>query len=153
MPFPFDSSFANPDPAPSHGDAALATVSHAHVRHGRAEHEWLQPERSPASRYECRSARMTVGPDRCLAASDGEAIDVEFVVESGSGPAVLDLLHRLPEGSWILVTGPEGADLTPAIAEDRDQRTRIMLPDGVVRVSARLADGARLSARLARPGR
>lgn len=153
MLFPFDSSSGQFRPTPAHDADSPAAVCHAQVRQGLAEHEWLQPERSPAMRYECRTARMTVGADRCLAASDGEAIEIELTVARGADPAVLDILLRLPEGSWILVTGPDGADLTPAIAEDSDQRARIMLPDGAVRVSARLGDGARLSARVARPGR
>lgn len=153
MPFPFDSSSDEFRTTHAHEAATPASVCSAHVRQGCAEHEWLQPGSSPATRYECRTARMSVGPDRCLAASDGEAIDIELTVVRGPGPAVLDVLHRLPEGSWILVTGPDGSDLTPAIVEDSDQRTRIMLPDGAVQVSARLGDGARLSARIARPGR
>ena len=152
MLFPFDSSSGEFQPTRAHDAASPAAVCHAQVRQGLAEHEWLQPERSPALRYECRTARMIVAPDRCLAASDGETIEIELTVAPGAEPAVLDVLLRLPEGSWILVTGPDGSDLTPSIVEDSDQRARIMLPDGAVRVSARLGDGARLSARVARPG-
>lgn len=153
MPFPFGELPTDIFPSIVESLGAPAAVCHAQVRQGRAEHEWLSPERSDGLRYECRTARMTVAHDRASAASDGEAIELDLVVARAQECATLDILCRLPADSWILVTDAEGLPLMPPPAEDREHRARIALPEGAVRISARLGDGARLSVRVGPAGR
>lgn len=129
---------------------AHATFEHALVRYGRSEHEWFQTERPGLPEFEHSTARMAVLPSRVLASTDDAPIEVELVIARGSDAAVLDLLYRLPEGSWLTAEDAWDWPLLDAIPEERECRTRIELPDGRVRINARLAAGGRLCARLVR---
>ena len=153
MQFPFGNLPSNNFPSIVEDLGAPAAVCHAQVRQGSAEHEWLSPERSDGLRYQCRTARMTVARDRASAASDGEVIELDLVVARAQECATLDILCRLPADSWILVTDASDRQLMPPSVEDREHRVRIALPEGAVRISAKLGDGARLSVRVGPAGR
>jgi hypothetical protein len=127
---------------------AAAEFEHALVRYGRAEHEWLQTDREGLPEFEHCSARMVVLSNRVLASTDDATIEVELVVARGHAECMLDLLYRLPEGSWLTADDAWDWPLLDAVPEGRECRTRIELPDGRVRINARLAAGGRLCARL-----
>lgn len=127
---------------------ASAGFEHALVRYGRAEHEWLQTDREGLPEFEHCSARMVVLSNRVLASTDDATIEVELVVARGHAECTLDMLYRLPEGSWLTADDAWDWPLLDAVPEGRECRTRIELPDGRVRINARLAAGGRLCARL-----
>lgn len=127
---------------------AGAEFERALVRYGRGEHEWLQTDREGLPEFEHCSARMVVLANRVLASTDDATIEVELVVLRGHAACTLDLLYRLPEGSWLTADDAWDWPLLDAVPEGRECRTRIELPDGRVRVNARLAAGGRLCARL-----
>jgi hypothetical protein len=127
---------------------ANAEFEHALVRYGRAEHEWLQTDREDLPEFEHCSARMVVLSNRVLASTDDATIEIELVVARGHAGCTLDLLYRLPEGSWLTADDAWDWPLLDAVPEGRECRTRIELPDGRVRINARLAAGGRLCARL-----
>jgi hypothetical protein len=127
---------------------AAAEFERALVRYGRAEHEWLQTDREGLPEFEHCSARMVVLSNRVLASTDDATIEVELVVVRGHAECTLDLLYRLPEGSWLTADDAWDWPLVDAVPEGRECRTRIGLPDGRVRVNARLVAGGRLCARL-----
>jgi len=127
---------------------ATAEFAHALVRYGRAEHEWLQTDREGLPEFEHCSARMVVLSNRVLASTDDATIEIELVVARGHAECTLDLLYRLPEGSWLTADDAWDWPLLDAVPEGRECRTRIELPDGRVRINARLAAGGRLCARL-----
>lgn len=118
------------------------------VRYGRSEHEWLQTDGRGVPEFEHSSARMTVLPERVLASTDDQPIEVELVICRGRDAAVVDLLYRLPVGSWLTVDDAWDWPLLDAIPEERECRTRLELPDGRIRLNARLVAGGRLCARL-----
>jgi hypothetical protein len=133
--------------------AAAPAFELATIRQGRVEHEWLRLDEPGLADFERGSARMVVGPDRCLAATDDEAVEIDIVIARGTESAVVDLLYRLPEGSWLMVNDAWDAPLLDGLVEDSEIRVRLELPDGRVRISARLAAGGRLSVRTATTGR
>jgi hypothetical protein len=94
-----------------------------------------------------------VSPGRCLVATDDEPVEVDIVIARGTEPAEMDLLYRLPEGSWLMVNDAWDTPLLDGLVEDSELRVRLELPDGRVRLSARLAAGGRLSVRTATTGR
>lgn len=131
---------------------ALAPVfERAIVRQGRSEHEWLQSEDGEGSDFERGEARMLVLPGRCMASTDDAPIEIELVISRGTAAAVADLLYRLPGGSWLAAEDAWDWPMFDAISDDREQRTSIELPDGRVRVTARLEAGGRLCVRLTQP--
>jgi hypothetical protein len=127
---------------------ANAEFERALVRYGRAEHEWLQTDGEGLPEFEHCSARMVVLANRVLASTDDATIEVELVVVRGHAGCTLDLLYRLPEGSWLTADDAWDWPLLDAVPEGRECRTRIELPDGRVRINARLVAGGRLCARL-----
>lgn len=127
---------------------ARAEFERALVRYGRSEHEWLQTDGRGVPEFEHSSARMTVLPERVLASTDDQPIEVELVICRGRDAAVVDLLYRLPVGSWLTVDDAWDWPLLDAIPEERECRTRLELPDGRIRLNARLVAGGRLCARL-----
>ncbi len=127
---------------------ATAEFERALVRYGRAEHEWLQTDGEGLPEFEHCSARMVVLSNRVLASTDDATIEVELVVVRGHAGCTLDLLYRLPEGSWLTADDAWDWPLLDAVPEGRECRTRIELPDGRVRINARLVAGGRLCARL-----
>lgn len=129
-----------------------AIFEHAVARVGRAEHEWLNPDIDPGSAFDMGSVRVLVLPDRCMASTDGRALEVEIEIAAGSEPAVVDLLYRLPGGSWLNVEDTWDWPLHDADGNEREQRTRIPLESGRMRVTVRLESGARLCVRLANAG-
>ncbi len=128
---------------------AAPVFEQALIREGRVEHEWLQFDKAGLADFERGTARMVVSPGRCLAATDGESVEVDIVIARGTDPAVLDLLYRLPEGSWLMVNDSWDTPLLDGLVEDSEIRVRLELPDGRVRISARLAAGGRRSVRTA----
>lgn len=128
---------------------ASAAFEQATLRQGRAEHEWFDLENERGSGYESSSARMVMLPNRCLASCDGAPIQIDVVICTGAGTATLDVLHRLPEGSWLCVEDAWDWPLFEAGGDEGERRTRVELPAGRVRIRARLEDGGRLSVRIA----
>ena len=128
---------------------AAPVFEQALIRQGRVEHEWLQFEHEGLADFERGTARMVVAPGRCLAATDDEPVEIDIVVARGTAPAALDLLYRLPEGSWLMVNDAWDTPLLDGLVEDIEFRVQLELPDGRVRISARLAAGGRLSVRTA----
>jgi hypothetical protein len=129
---------------------ARAVVEHALARCGRAEHEWLNPDVDSGSAFEMGTARVLVLPDRCMASTDDRALELEIEIAVGREASVVDLLYRLPGGSWLNVEDSWDWPLHDAEGNDREQRTRIALDHGRTRVTVRLEAGARLCVRLAR---
>ena len=127
---------------------ATATFEHATVRHGAAEHERLDAGTTNGSDFAHGQARMLVLPDRCMVSTDDSPVEVELVICRGEAEAAADLLYRLSPGSWLSVDDAWDWPLFDALPEDREARTRIELPDGRVRITSRLARGARLCVRL-----
>ncbi len=127
---------------------AHAVVEHALARCGRAEHEWLNPDVDSGSAFEMGTARVLVLPDRCMASTDDRALELEIEIAVGREALVVDLLYRLPGGSWLNVEDSWDWPLHDAEGDDREQRTRITLDKGRARVTVRLEAGARLCVRL-----
>ena len=130
---------------------AHAVFEHAIALSGRAEHEWLNPDVDSGSAFESGNGRVLVLPNRCMASTDGRALELQLEIAAGSEPTVVDLLYRLPDGSWLNVEDGWDWLLHDAEADDREQRTRISLDTGRIRVTVRLEAGARLCVRLAKP--
>jgi hypothetical protein len=86
-----------------------------------------------------------------MASTDGRALELQLEIAAGSEPTVVDLLYRLPDGSWLNVEDGWDWPLHDAEGDDREQRTRISLDTGRIRVTVRLEAGARLCVRLAKP--
>ncbi|NDC64622.1 MAG: hypothetical protein EBZ59_11700 [Planctomycetia bacterium] len=124
----------------------------ATVRHGRAEHEWLRPDEAPGSSFEHGAARVLILPSRCTIATDDLPVEIDLCIRRGTDAALLDILHQLPPGSWMSVDDDWGWPIHDAIGDDREERSRVELPPGRVRITGRLGAGARLSVRLARAG-
>lgn len=129
---------------------AHASFERALVRQGRSEHEWLQPEESDGSDYEREEARVLVLADRCLASTDGAPIEIELVIARGTSSASAELLYRLSGDSWLAVEDAWDWPMFDAVGNEREERTRVELPDGRVRITARLEAGGRLCVRLPR---
>jgi hypothetical protein len=127
---------------------ARAVVEHALARCGRAEHEWLNPDVDSGSAFEMGTARVLVLPDRCMASTDDRALELELEIAVGREASVVDLLYRLPGGSWLNVEDSWDWPLHDAEGNDREQRSRIALDNGRARVTVRLEAGARLCVRL-----
>jgi hypothetical protein len=125
-----------------------ATFDHAIARDGRAEHEWLNPDIDGCSAFDKGTARVLVLPDRCMASTDDRTLEVEVEISAGSEPSVVDLLYRLPGGSWLNVEDSWDWPLHDADGNEQEQRTRIPLESGRMRVTVRLESGARLCVRL-----
>ena len=125
-----------------------AVFEHALARSGRAEHEWFNPDVDCGSAFESGSGRVLVLPNRCMASTDGRALELQLEIAAGTEPTVVDLLYRLPDGSWLNVEDGWDWPLHDAEGDDREQRTRIALDTGRMRVTVRLEAGARLCVRL-----
>jgi hypothetical protein len=130
-----------------------AVFEHAVARSGRAEHEWLNPDVDSGSAFEIGNGRVLVLPNRCMASTDGRALELQLEIAAGSEPTVIDLLYRLPDGSWLNVEDGWDWPLHDAEGDDREQRTRIELTSGRMRVTAKLEAGARLCVRLTQVAR
>lgn len=128
---------------------AAPVFEQALIRQGHVEHEWLQFGHAGLADFVRGTARMVVAPGRCLAATDDEPVEIDVVIARGTSTAVLDLLYRLPEGSWLMVNDAWDTPILNGLVEDAESRVRIELPDGRVRISARLVAGGRLSVRTA----
>ncbi|MBM4099134.1 MAG: hypothetical protein FJ260_04135 [Planctomycetes bacterium] len=131
--------------------SAAPAFERAIVRLGRSEHEWLQTKEGEGSDFEHGQARMLVLPGRCIASTDDAPIEIELVISRGTAAAVADLLYRLPGGSTLAVEDAWDWPMFDAIPDEREDRASIELPDGRVRISARLEAGGRLCVRLAQP--
>ncbi len=127
---------------------AHATVENAVARHGRAEHEWLQPAVGSASAFNSHEARMLVDADRCIASTDDQALELDLVIRSGSANADAEILYRLPAGSYLCADDAWDLPIFDAIADDKERRVRVELPDGRTKITCRLERGGRLSVRL-----
>lgn len=127
---------------------AHAVLEHAVARHGRAEHEWLQPAVGSASAFNRPEARMLVGESRCIASTDDQALEVELVIRSGSTNAEAEILYRLPAGSYLSADDAWDLPIFDAISDDTERRVRVELPDGRTKITCRLERGGRLSVRL-----
>jgi len=127
---------------------AHAVFEHAVARCGRAEHEWLNPDVDSGSAFDLGTARTLVLPDRCMASTDDRTLELEIEIAAGREASVVDLLYRLPGGSWLNVEDAWDWPLHDAEGNDREQRTRITLDNGRARVTVRLEAGARLCVRL-----
>lgn len=128
--------------------AANATVENALARHGRAEHEWLQPAVGSGSAFNRHEARMFVDANRCIASTDDQALDVELVICSGSANAVAEILYQLPDNSYLCADDAWDLPIFDAISDDTERRVRVELPDGRTKITCRLERGGRLSVRL-----
>ena len=151
LPFPSSAPLDLPRKISLPPRAETPVFERAIIRHGRSEHEWLQAGERDGSDFELGQARMLVLPGRCMASTDDTPIELELVISRGTSAAVADLLYRLPEGSWLTVEDAWDWPMFDAISDDREQRTAIEMPDGRVRVTARLEAGGRLCVRLAPP--
>jgi hypothetical protein len=129
---------------------AHAVFEHALARCGRAEHEWLNPDVDSGSAFDMGTARVLVLPDRCMASTDDRTLELAIEIAAGREASVVDLLYRLPGGSWLNVEDSWDWPLHDAEGNDREQRTRITLDNGRARVTVRLEAGARLCVRLAK---
>ena len=129
---------------------AHAVFEHALARCGRAEHEWLNPDVDSGSAFDMGTARVLVLPDRCMASTDDRTLELTIEITAGREASVVDLLYRLPGGSWLNVEDSWDWPLHDAEGNDREQRTRIALDNGRARVTVRLEAGARLCVRLAK---
>jgi hypothetical protein len=127
---------------------AHATVENAVARHGRAEHEWLQPAVGSGSAFNRHEARMFVDAKRCIASTDDQALDVELVIYSGSANAVAEILYQLPDNSYLCADDAWDLPIFDAIADDTERRIRVALPDGRTKIICRLECGGRFSVRL-----
>ena len=127
---------------------AHAVFEHAVARCGRAEHEWLNPDVDSGSAFDMGTARVLVLPGRCMASTDDRTLELEIEIAAGREASVVDLLYRLPGGSWLNVEDSWDWPLHDAEGNDREQRTRITLDNGRARVTVRLEAGARLCVRL-----
>ncbi len=127
---------------------AHANFAHAVARHGRAEHEWLQPEVGSGSAFNRQNARVLVLADRCTASTDDHPLDVELVIRGSAKNAVADILYRLPAGSYLSADDVWDWPIFDAISDDTEHRVRVELPAGRTKISCRLARGGRLSVRL-----
>ena len=127
---------------------AYATVENAVARHGRAEHEWLQPAVGSGSAFNRHEARMFVDAKRCIASTDDQALDVELVICSGSANAVAEILYQLPDNSYLCADDAWDLPIFDAIADDTERRIRVALPDGRTKITCRLECGGRFSVRL-----
>ena len=127
---------------------AHAVFEHAVARCGRAEHEWLNPDVDSGSAFDLGTARVLVLPDRCMASTDDRTLELEIEIAAGREASVVDLLYRLPGGSWLNVEDAWDWPLHDADGNDGEQRTRITLDNGRARVTVRLEAGARLCVRL-----
>ena len=144
-----DSRLVQPRTAKRPQQRQRAIFEHAIARDGRAEHEWLNPDIDGGSAFDKGSARVLVLPDRCMASTDDRALEVEIEIAAGSEPSVVDLLYRLPAGSWLNVEDSWDWPLHDADGNEHEQRTQIPLESGRMRVTVRLESGARLCVRLA----
>ena len=144
-----DSRLVQPRTAKRPQQRQRAIFEHAIARDGRAEHEWLNPDIDGGSAFDKGSARVLVLPDRCMASTDDRALEVEIEIAAGSEPSVVDLLYRLPGGSWLNVEDSWDWPLHDADGNEHEQRTQIPLESGRMRVTVRLESGARLCVRLA----
>ena len=127
---------------------AHAVVEHAVARHGRAEHEWLQPAVGSASAFNRPEARTLIGANRCIASTDDQALEVELVVSCGSENAQAEILYRLPAGSYLSADDAWDLPIFDAISDDTERRVRVELPEGRTKITCRLECGGRLSVRL-----
>ena len=127
---------------------ATAVFERATVRHGCAEHEWLGSPGEDGGDFEQGAARMLVLADRCMVSTDDTPVEVELVICRGQSDATVDLLYRVPAGSWLAVDDAWDWPLFDADGDEHEARARIELPDGRVRITARLERGGRLCARL-----
>lgn len=123
----------------------------ARLRYGRSaecDHEWFRPDADRAGGFDVRDAHMLVLEDECTAATVGEAVEVELVIEPGSGGGVAELAHVLAPGSHVHAS--DSLDLPVADSEGPSgpHRTRLRLGDAPLRINARLTGGARLTVRL-----
>ena len=66
---------------------AHAVFEHAIARSGRAEHEWLNPDVDSGSAFESGNGRVLVLPNRCMASSDGRALELQLEIAAGSTSA------------------------------------------------------------------
>jgi len=127
---------------------AHATVENAVARHGRAEHEWLQPAVGSGSAFNRHEARMFVDANRCIASTDDQVLDVELMICSGSANAVAEILYQLPDNSYLFADDARDLPIFDAISDDTERRVRVELPDGRTKITCRLERGGRLSVRL-----
>ena len=127
---------------------AHATVENALARHGRAEHEWLQPAVGSGSAFTRHEARMFVDANRCIASTDDQALDVEMVICSGSANAVAEILYQLPDNSYLCADNAWDLPIFDAISDGTERRARVELSDGRTKITCRLERGGRLSVRI-----
>ena len=127
---------------------AHATVESAIARHGRAEHEWLQPSVGSGSAFNRHEARMFVDANRCIASTDDQALDVELVICSRSANTIAESLYQLPDNSYLCADDAWDLPIFDAISDDKERRVRVELPDGRTKITCRLERGGRLSVRL-----
>ena len=127
---------------------AHATVENALARHGRAEHEWLQPAVGSGSAFTRHEARMFVDANRCIASTDDQALDVELVICSGSANAVAEILYQLPNDSYLCADNAWDLPIFDAISDGKERRARVELPDGRTKITCRLERGGSLSVRI-----
>jgi hypothetical protein len=83
-----------------------------------------------------------------MASTDDRTLELEIEIAAGREASVVDLLYRLPGGSWLNVEDAWDWPLHDADGNDGEQRTRITLDNGRARVTVRLEAGARLCVRL-----
>jgi hypothetical protein len=128
--------------------SAHAILEHALATHGRAQHEWLQPAVGSASAFNRDEAHVLVDANRCIAATDDQALEVDLVICSGSANADAEILYRLPAGSYLCADDAWDSPIFDAISDDKERRVRVELPDGRTKITCRLERGGRLSVRL-----
>jgi hypothetical protein len=149
---PSNSTFTHDEPAARTivrpARTAHATVENAVARHGRAEHEWLQPAVGSGSAFTRHEARMFVDANRCIASTDDQALDVEMVICSGSANAVAEILYQLPDNSYLCADDAWDLPIFDAISDGTERRARVELSDGRTKITCRLERGGRLSVRI-----
>lgn len=138
-------------PSLHHRISASPAFACARLRYGpsaECDHEWFRPDADRAGGFDVRDAHMLVLEDECTAATVGEAVEVELVIEPGADGGAVELVHELAPGSFVHAS--DSLDLPVADAEGPSgpRRTRLELGDAPMRINARLTGGARLAVRL-----
>lgn len=115
---------------------------------GECDHEWFRPDADRAGGFDVRDAHMLVLDDECTAATVGEAVEVELVIEPGAGGGMVELAHVLAPGSFVHASDSLDLPIADREGPSGPRRMRLRLGDAPVRINARLTGGARLTVRL-----
>jgi len=134
-----------------HRISASPAFACARLRYGpsaECDHEWFRPDADRAGGFDVRDAHMLVLADECTAATVGEPVELELVIEPGSDRGAVELVHELAPGSFVHASDSLDLPVSDAEGPSGPRRTRVELGDSPMRINARLTGGARLTVRL-----